>query len=349
MKYDLLKAGGEGGCSAKIPAGVLSKLLAGINIPTDNNVIVNGQTYDDAGVYRIGEQTALIVTTDFFPPICSDPYEFGQIAAANSLSDIYAMGGKPLLVLNLNMFPSTKMDLEALAEIIRGGQDKINEAGAFTMGGHTIDDQTVKYGLAVVGTIDPNRVISNSAAQVGDVLIVTKPLGTGVLVAAHRMGMARASDYRNAIEQMKTLNDHGAELMQRYNVRAATDVTGFGLIGHARSMAAASGVSITINIDALPILDGVRELLAEGCIPSTVFKNLDFTRENTLFDPSITIEDKAIVADAQTSGGLLICIAENQAESLLKELQQHYPHSKIVGRVEQKGDKLLNILHSDIK
>lgn len=217
------------------------------------------------------------------------------------------------------------------------------------MGGHTIDDQTVKYGLAVVGTIDPNRVISNSAAQVGDMLIVTKPLGTGILVAAHRMGMANESDYRAAIEQMKTLNDHGAELMQRYNVRAATDITGFGLIGHARAMAAASGVSLMIEIEKIPILNGVRELLNEGCIPSTVFKNLDFTREETFFDPSLTIEEKAIVADAQTSGGLLICIAENQAKSLLKELQQHYPHSKIVGRVEQKGDKLLNILPCDIK
>ncbi|MEF9950657.1 MAG: selenide, water dikinase SelD, partial [Mucinivorans sp.] len=246
MKYDLLSLGVQGGCSAKIPAGVLDQLLSSLEIPSDRNVIINGKTHDDAGVYQLNKEQALIVTTDFFPPICSDPYEFGQIAAANSLSDVYAMGGRALLVLNLNMFPSAQLPMEVLAEILRGGQSKINEAGALTMGGHTIDDQTVKYGLAVVGLVAPDRVVGNHGAKVGDSLILTKPLGIGVAVAAHRMKMGGKESYRTAIENMKTLNNHGAEIMQRFDVCGATDITGFGLLGHARGMALASGVTLHI-------------------------------------------------------------------------------------------------------
>lgn len=333
MKYDLLKSGAEGGCSAKIAAGALTELLRGIEMLDDKNVIVNGQTYDDAGVYRLNETTALVVTTDFFPPICSDPYEFGQIAATNSLSDVYAMGGKPLLVLNLNMFPSKELPLDALAEILRGGQSKINEAGALTMGGHTIEDQTIKYGLAVVGTVDPKRVISNAAARSGDRLILTKPLGTGIMVAAQRMAMAKEEHYRAAIDGMKILNDHAAELMQQFDVRSATDITGFGLLGHARSMALASGVTFEIHYPALPILEGAMELLSEGCVPSTVFKNLEYTRSQTRFDPSLTLEERAIAADAQTSGGMLISIAAERAAELLEKLKTKYPSSAIVGQV----------------
>lgn len=333
MKYDLLKSGAEGGCSAKIPAGALADLLKGIEMLSHQNVIVNGSTHDDAGVYRLNETTALVVTTDFFPPICSDPYEFGQIAATNSLSDVYAMGGKPLLVLNLNMFPSKELPLEVLSEILRGGQSTINQSGALTMGGHTIDDQTVKYGLAIVGTVDPNRVISNAQAKSGDVLILTKPLGTGVMVAAQRMGMADPAHYRAAIEGMKTLNDLAAELMQQFDVRSATDITGFGLLGHARSMALASGVTFEIHYSALPILGGAMDLLCDGCVPSTVFKNLDFTKSETLFDQSLTFEERAIAADAQTSGGMLLSIEPQKADAILEKLKVKYPSSAIVGQV----------------
>ncbi|MEG0655903.1 MAG: selenide, water dikinase SelD, partial [Mucinivorans sp.] len=313
MKYDLLSLGVQGGCSAKIPAGVLDQLLSSLEIPSDRNVIINGKTHDDAGVYQLNKEQALIVTTDFFPPICSDPYEFGQIAAANSLSDVYAMGGRALLVLNLNMFPSAQLPMEVLAEILRGGQSKINEAGALTMGGHTIDDQTVKYGLAVVGLVAPDRVVGNHGAKVGDSLILTKPLGIGVAVAAHRMKMGGEESYRTAIENMKTLNNHGAEIMQRFDVCGATDITGFGLLGHARGMALASGVTLHIHHHALPLIDGTRELLAAGCVPSTVFKNLDFVRQEVEFTPEVTFEDKALAADAQTSGGLLISVAPHKA------------------------------------
>ncbi|MEG0815811.1 MAG: selenide, water dikinase SelD, partial [Mucinivorans sp.] len=323
MKYDLLALGGEGGCSAKIPAGVLDKLLSTIAIPSNDKVIVNGKTHDDAGVYRLNDSQAIIVTTDFFPPICSDPYEFGQIAAANSLSDVYAMGGKPLVVLNLNMFPSTELPLEALAEILRGGQSKINESGALTMGGHTIDDRGVKYGLAVVGLVDPSRVMGNDGAKVGDRLILTKPLGTGVMVAAKRMGMAPEDGYRTAIENMKMLNDHGADIMQRFGAHGATDITGFGLMGHARGMALASGVTFRIHYSTLPVIAGAMELLDQGCVPSTVFKNLDFVRSQVDFDPLLTFEQKAIAVDAQTSGGLLISVEESKADAMVDQLRQY--------------------------
>ncbi|MEG1635312.1 MAG: selenide, water dikinase SelD, partial [Rikenellaceae bacterium] len=203
---DLLKHSDQGGCSAKIPQDKLMDILSGLKPLKDNNILVDVSTSDDAGVYRINDEMALIVTTDFFPPICSDPYEFGQIAAANSLSDIYAMGGKPLLVLNLNMFPSVKLPMEVLGSILEGGQLKINEAGAFVMGGHTIEDQTIKYGLAVVGTCHPDHLITNSGLEAGQKLILTKPLGIGVLIAARRMGICSDEAYNEATTQMKTLN-----------------------------------------------------------------------------------------------------------------------------------------------
>lgn len=337
MKYDLLQGGEVGGCSAKIPAGVLDELLSGIEMLRDENVLVNGATHDDAGVYLINETTALIATTDFFPPICSDPYEFGQIAAANSLSDVYAMGGRPLLVLNINMFPSDRMPLEVLADILKGGQSKINESGAMVMGGHTIVDQGVKYGLAVVGTVDPRRVIANSGAKVGDLLLLTKPLGSGVLVAAKRMGMAHDEAYRVALDGMKQLNDHGARLMQKYNIKAATDITGFGLLGHAMRMADASGVTLEIDPSTLPLLPQVMELLVDGCVPGSIFKNLDFTRTSVDFGDRVNFEMRAVALDAQTSGGLLICAPSDMATELLEELAHHYPSTSLVGRVVERG------------
>lgn len=337
MKYDLLQGGEVGGCSAKIPAGVLDELLSGIEMLRDENVLVNGATHDDAGVYLINETTALIATTDFFPPICSDPYEFGQIAAANSLSDVYAMGGRPLLVLNINMFPSDRMPLEVLADILKGGQSKINESGAMVMGGHTIVDTGVKYGLAVVGTVDPKRVIANSGAKVGDLLLLTKPLGSGVLVAAKRMDMANDEAYRAALDGMKQLNDHGARLMQKYKIKAATDITGFGLLGHAMRMADASGVTFEIDPSALPILPQVMELLSDGCVPGTVFKNLDFTRASVDFGDCVNFDMRAVALDAQTSGGLLISAPRDIASNLLEELREHYPSTSIVGSVAERG------------
>lgn len=342
-KFDLLQTVEYGGCSAKIPAEQLSKLLSSIPIPTDENVLIDISTHDDAGVYRLDDQRALIVTTDFFPPICSDAFEFGEVAAANSLSDVYAMGGRPLLALNLNMFPSKSFPLEILRDIIAGGQSKINEAKAFTMGGHTIEDTTPKYGLAVVGEVHPDKVISNNQAIEGQVLILTKALGSGVLVAAKRMGLAGEDAYREAINQMKTLNDVGAELMQKYGVRCATDVTGFGLCGHLLKMAQGSGVSMVLDVANIPVLPQVEELLGDGCIPGAAFRNLEFIKDDMQVESGVSVERKMLACDAQTSGGLLMCVDEDKVSGVLNDLLSSgkYPYSRVVGRVTKKGDKSL--------
>lgn len=344
-KFDLLSTVEYGGCSAKMPAGKLSELLSQIPILKNENVLVDVETHDDAGVYKLDEKTALIVTTDFFPPICSDAFEFGEIAAANSLSDVYAMGGKPLLVLNLNMFPSATIPLDVLRDILAGGQSKINESGALTMGGHTIEDAPPKYGLAVVGTVDPAHVITNCGATVGQLLILTKPLGSGVLVAAQRMGIADHNSYRMALEQMKLLNKVGSQIMQRYGVRAATDITGFGLLGHLRKMAEGSGVSIEIDTQALPLLPQVFDLLEQGCIPGAAFRNLDFVKDTLTQEPSVSLSLKMAACDAQTSGGLLMAVDSDKAEALLSELHATgiHPQAAIIGRVKTQTNKALHL------
>ncbi len=334
--FDLLATVGQGGCSAKLPAGELARLLSGIRLPADANVLVGTSTHDDAGVYRVSDDLALIVTTDFFPPVCSSPRDFGRIAAANSLSDVYAMGGKPLLVLNLSMFPLSEMPLEVLRDILEGGQETIDEAGAFTMGGHTIEDYPPKYGLAVVGTVHPDRVITNDAARPGDRLILTKPLGTGVMIAAHRLGMDDPAGYAAALENMRLLNAFGAEVMQRHGVRAATDVTGFALAGHLSKMMMASGVSAIVDSGAVPLLPGVEELIEEGCIPGAAFRNLDYAGARVSFGATVPLSRKMAICDAQTSGGLLICAPAASADQMADELRSRYPDTAIIGSIVER-------------
>lgn len=339
---DLLKYSSTGGCSAKIPQDKLMDILSNLQPLKDNNILVDITTSDDAGVYKINDNLALIVTTDFFPAICSDPYEFGQVAAANSLSDVYAMGGTPLLVLNLNMFPSATMPLEVLGEIMRGGQDKINEAGAFVMGGHTIEDATVKYGLAVVGTVHPNRVATNNGAKVGQKLILTKPLGIGVLVAAHRLEMVSKESYQMAIEQMKSLNKEACSVMNKFNVTAATDITGFGLIGHLNKMAQGSNLSIQIECNSLPILPEVEMIINQGCVPATALRNLKSVGEDAIFTTNVTMSHKMVCCDAQTSGGILMAVNEDIANDALIMLKERgCRDSVIVGEVVSKREKNL--------
>lgn len=330
-KIDLLSFVEYGGCSAKLPADKLSELLSQVPLLKSANIMVDVDTHDDAGVYRLNDTTALIVTTDFFPPVCSDPYEFGQIAAANSLSDVYAMGGTPLLTLNLNMYPSTE-PLEGLRDILLGGQDKINEAGAFTMGGHTIEDPIPKYGLAVVGTVNPKELVTNSGSKVGDVLILTKPLGVGVALGAHRLGLITTESYCEALSQMKQLNSHAAAVMRTFGVCGATDITGFGLLGHAHKMAVASGVSFEISSLSLPLLPDILMLLEDGCIPGAAFRNRDFVASDVQFSDSVSYEYRMVCFDAQTSGGMLLSVSEAKAEDALQELKMVYPHSQIIGR-----------------
>src|SRR5512133_3596464 len=266
-KIDLLQMVEYGGCSSKISPKLLEEILKVLPHPDDPNILVDIDTHDDAGVYKVNDDLALVLTTDFFPPVCSDPYEFGQIAAANSISDVYARGGDPVLALNIVMFPAKGLPLEAYAEMLKGGFDKAAEAGVRIIGGHTIDDTPPKYGLAVVGFVHPEKIMTNAGARPGEKLILSKPLGTGVIMAAQRMGIADQGDIEEAKRLMKLLNRTGAEVMKKHGIKGATDITGFGLAGHALKMARASKVSVNINMKSVPLLGKTYSLVDDGCIP----------------------------------------------------------------------------------
>ena len=331
--FDLLTTVEQGGCSAKLPPEVLFDAVDRLPKNSDPNLLVGCGTGDDAGAYRLTDEIALIETTDFFPPICSDPFEFGQIAAANALSDVYAMGGRVLSAMNLVMFPASGIPFEALHEIIRGGQEKVEEAGGNLVGGHTIADYPPKYGLAVTGTVHPERLITNANATPGQVLILTKPLGTGTLVAGQRLGRASAADYRRALDSMKQLNRTAAEIMQEFNIRTATDVTGFGLLGHALNIAKASNISLEIETSLIPALPGALELLDEGCIPGACYRNLDHVEAATDFTAGLSYPRKMLSLDPQTSGGLLMCAPPEATDSILAELHQRgCPFAAVIGQ-----------------
>ncbi|MBN2681791.1 MAG: selenide, water dikinase SelD [Bacteroidales bacterium] len=344
-KTDLLKKGGSEGCSAKLPAKDLQEALKNFSIKGHPNLLVDVSSHDDGGVYKINENQAIIQTTDFFPPVCSNPYEFGQIAASNALSDVFAMGGTVLTALNIVLFPFD-LPLSVLPEILKGGQDKVLECGGVVAGGHTITDDSLKYGMAVTGLVHPDRIITNSAAKPGDVLIITKPIGTGVQLAAKRLGMANENSYQLALENMKTLNQKAAIVMQKHNVKCATDVTGFGLAGHLLKMAKASNVIIEIDMDKVPVIGNTISLLQEGCIPGAAFRNLDFTEADMQFSEFLTYEQKMLAMDAQTSGGIVMSVDQNSANSILKELKAFYPETAIIGEVfsakKESGLKLNN-------
>ncbi len=343
MIYDLLASGQEGGCSAKLPAKELDKALADLPQITGPELMVDISTHDDAGVYKINEETALIQTTDFFPPVCSDPYEFGQIAAANALSDVYAMGGKVITAMNLLEFPADQ-PLEALKEIIRGGQDKVAESGGYLVGGHTITDKVPKFGLAVSGLVHPDKVITNSNAKEGDVLILSKPIGAGIILAGKKIGEAKPKDYQACLDNMKLLNKKGAEIMQKYGVKCATDVTGFGLIGHAYKLALASDVCLELGTHNLPLLNGAYDLAELGCLPGACFRNQEFVEEFCQFSDDVVYENKMLLHDAQTSGGLLMCVPKESVNIVLEELRNSdYPYSAVVGEVKAKGDFLVEV------
>lgn len=341
--FDLLSTVEYGGCSAKLPPGELAGILAKLPPINDPNLLVDIETHDDAGVYKLNDETALIFTTDFFPPICSDPYEFGEIAATNALSDVYAMGGTPLLALNLLMFSSAKMPLSVFERILRGGYDKVKEAGALMVGGHTIEDHPPKYGLAVVGTIHPEKLITNAAAQPGDILILTKPLGVGILVAAQRLKIVREEAYREVLNQMKLLNKTARDIMVKHGVKCATDVTGFGLLGHALKMADASGVSLAIKSRDLPVVSQAEQLAYDGCIPGAAFRNLNFVQPSLHVAQKVEPHLKMVATDAQTSGGLLICVPAEKAQRVLNELKSlpGLQNSAIIGEVLPKTRKAI--------
>jgi selenide,water dikinase len=339
---DLLTTVEYGGCSAKLSAKELDKLLASFPLFNDPNILVDNSLHDDAGVYKISDDLALIFTTDFFPPICSDPFTFGKIAAANSLSDVYAMGGVPFMALNINMYPST-LPVDGLAEIIRGGNEIAHEAGIAILGGHTIDDAVPKYGMAVVGRVNPNRIISNSGLKVGQKLILTKPLGTGAIQAAQRVGLASKEQVDEILVSMSTLNARSLDVLKEFNPSGGTDITGFGLGGHAFRMAQASGVSIEIYQNQLPYFSRVKQIYEMGCIPGASFRNREFLGDEVEFSDILSYEERMLIFDAQTSGGLLFGIDENSAISAIESLKKRNLEGWIVGEVESKLEKTLYV------
>ena len=338
MQIDLLKMVEAGGCSAKISPKQLEEILKYLPLPEDPNILVDIDTQDDAGVYKVNDELALVLTTDFFPPVCSDPYEFGQIAAANSISDVYAMGGDPVLALNIMMFPAAKLPMEAYAAILQGGFDKATEAGVRIIGGHTIDDFPPKYGLAVVGYVHPQKIITNAGASPGDYLILTKPIGTGIIMAGQRLGMANESDISDAKRMMKLLNKSGAEVMKKHNIKGATDITGFGLAGHALKMAKASKVSLTLNMKRVPLIGNTYSLIDDGCIPGAAFRNLDYAEPDTFFGQGLDYNLKMIAFDAQTSGGLLMSVSPDKVDGVLNDLHAAgLDTAGVIGLIEDKG------------
>lgn len=287
---------------------------------TDPNVLVGHATSDDAGVYRLSADLALVQTVDFFTPVVDDPYDFGRIAAANALSDVYAMGGIPITALNIVAFPVEELGTEILARILEGGAAVASEAGVVILGGHTIKDAEPKYGLAVTGTIRPNAVVTNAGARPGDLLLLSKPIGTGILTTARKRDVIDDEALAPAIEMMATLNDRASRAMLAHGAHGATDVTGYGLVGHGGEMARASGVALAIDAPCVPLLDGVLELIAQGHVPGGTHDNLAEHARFTTYGDGVSAAERIALSDAQTSGGLLIAIPPDGARRVLDVL-----------------------------
>ncbi len=284
-------------------------------------------------MYRINDETALIVTVDFFPPIADDPYEFGAIAAANSLSDVYAMGGKPLIALNVVGFPAS-LDKEILGKTLQGGYAKAAEAECLIVGGHTVDDPEPKYGLSVIGVVEPGKQVSNANARPGDILVLSKPIGTGIITTAGKQGVVDPDVMAAAVETMAALNRPAAQAMMAVGVNSATDITGFGLLGHLKSMVKGSAVAAEINLSAVPTLPGVRDLLDRGVAPGGTHRNVSSVNDVVNWHPDLTDEDRMLLCDAQTSGGLLMSVPAAKADALVAALREEGAHcAAIVGRV----------------
>jgi selenide,water dikinase len=332
------------GCASKIDEATLRQALDGLPFSNDPRVLVGAPAGDDAGVFRLDAQTALVQTVDVFSPSVDDPYLFGQIAAANSLSDVYAMGARPLVALSIVGFPSDLLPAEVMHDILRGGLDKMAEAGVAVLGGHSIKDREIKAGFAVTGLVHPERIITHAAARPGDRLILTKPLGTGVVAFAAQIGRGRSDSLAAAARWMAQLNRRAAELMIDAAAHAATDVTGFGLAGHLASMAAASRVDVEIVWDDLPLLAGVWECLTAGILPGAAERNRESSAVHVLADEGVPPEALDICFDPQTSGGLLIAVPEPAAGDLLARLRQEgCEEAAAIGRVLGPGTGRIHV------
>ena len=324
--------------------GVLTEILQGLPNVQDPNLMIGFDTSDDACVYRVTDDIAAIHTVDFFTPIVDDPYQFGQIAAANALSDVYAMGGRPAVAMNLLCVPNC-LSKETIRGILRGGHDKAVEARCVIAGGHTIQDPEPKYGLCVTGYVHPNKVLRNVGAQPGDVLVLTKPLGSGVITTGAKAQLGSAENYKAAVVNMATLNADAAEQMLKFDgVHACTDVTGFGLLGHTYEMAEGSKVTIRLFSGEIPLLGGARELAEMGIIPAGAFRNRDYVNPHLSVAPSVPQVLTDLIADPQTSGGLLIALPAAQANELVNRLEGCAPCGRIIGEILPAGEHAVEIV-----
>jgi len=320
------------GCGAKVGAGTLAQLLEDLKVHKDPNLLVGFDKSDDASVYKVSEELALVQTVDFFPPIADDPYLFGQIAATNALSDVYAMGGQPKLALNIMAVPKS-MPKEAVHELLRGGYDKVYEAGALITGGHSILDEEPKYGLAVTGFVHPDKVLTNSGAKPGDVLRLAKPLGIGVVTTAAKAELVSQETLQKAYELMTTLNQSARDAMVKYRVHACTDVTGFGLMGHLYEMAQGSNVSVCLQTDSIAFLPEVLELARMGVLPEGMYRNRSFAQQ-AVEPGTVELAVQDLLYDPQTAGGLLMACDPEDWEALYEEMKDKVPAVQRIGTVQ---------------
>jgi selenium donor protein len=331
------------GCACKLRPQALEEILKELPVPFHPDILVGSDQSDDAAVYRINSSQAIVQTLDFFTPIVDDPYTFGAIAAANALSDIYAMGAKPLFALNIVGFPSNRLPMKVLKDILHGASDKASEAGIQVIGGHTVDDTEPKFGMAVTGIIHPDKILRNSGAKPGDILILTKPIGTGILATAMKRGLTDQQLNNRTIELMLNLNKTAAEVMLTFPVSTATDVTGFGLLGHLHEMTAASGLDAVIIAGDVPLLPGAEEMAAAGIIPGGTLNNLEYVQKFVHWDERIGYVKKILLCDAQTSGGLLVSMPETHAYEFVQTLSENGVTGVIIGRMVSEGKGLITV------
>ncbi len=318
--------------------GDLSRALAALPTKTDPRLLVGRETFDDAGVFRVSDDLALVQTVDFFAPIVDDPFDFGQIAAANALSDVYAMGGQPLTALNIVAFPTSDLPIDVLMQILAGGQEKVHEAGAFIVGGHTVVDTELKYGLAVTGRAHPNFLLTNAGAVPGDQLVLTKPIGNGILATAAKRGKLSAEAQRPMLDAMKALNGAASRAALAVGARCATDITGFGLLGHMSHIARASKVTLRVELAAIPVFAGVREAIRAGSTTDGAKRNAEYLKDLVRWNKG-SDEDRAILWDPQTSGGLLVCVGRSRAPEYLSRIAG----SVVIGEVIERGEVAIEV------
>ena len=330
------------GCAAKLAPGYLSQVLSELPRVDDPNLLVGFDASDDAYVYDLGDGRGLVGTTDFFPPMVDDPFLFGQVAAANALSDVWAMGGRPALALNLLCFPNC-LGLEGAGQILAGGADRCREAGVIVAGGHSINDREPKFGLAVTGFVDLDRMLANGGAREGDALVLTKALGTGVLTTAYKAELLDEAGVKVATDSMITLNKYGAEALDGLDAHAATDVTGFSLMGHACEMAEASGVTLEICAGSVPVMARAREMAQMGLIPAGAYRNRDFFGPRVDMAEDVPLDLADVLFDPQTSGGLLVALPEEQAAGYVERLRELGQPAAVVGRAVARSERTVRV------